>query len=790
MTNRNRMIKIVLLAAFVMMTDCLATSVILAQRGGGRGLSRGGNGGGISGGSRPSLGSVGGNGARPAGGKGSLNLPHGNSGRVPSLPSGNRIPSSRPSWGNASAAALPASRPNTANKGNNLAVTTPSKRPAHSNLPSLGNRPNFPIANANMGTNRPSLGGLGGATTRPNSTGNRPQVGKTPAMSTRPAPGTSATRPSLPSQGTRPNLQLPGSLNPATRPSLLPGSENALGGIATNMRPELGGNTNRPSLGGANRPSTLPGNIGSNLPATKPAPLPGAGGNRPGSGGNNAVNTLPGNISNRPGIGGGNGGVTTRPGNISNRPGIGGGIGGVTTLPGNINNRPGIGGNGNWGNGNWGNGNNVFVNNNNNNYYNNVSLNRPAWDRPGYGWSNGNNWHSNWHNYAINSHYDGWYNGCWSGYWNSSWYAPLAWGAAGWGLGTFTAGYSGNYSYYNPYYIPVTTSVITADLTAPYNYSQPVVINNYVDNSGTGDGSTPADSSVASTGSSSPPAASPTAAQQEAIASFDQGLEAFRSGDFQKALGLFDDAVSKTPGDPVIHEVRALTLFALGKYNEAAAALNSLLASAPGMDWTTVSSLYADTDTYTGQLRNLETYCSEHPIDAPSHFVLAYQYLVIGSKDDAVQSLEIVVANQPKDVTAARMLDALKPKPVPDAPKAASTEGQGSDQTAAVAQPATPQEAQPETDLVGEWLAKKDNSTIELSITAESRFKWLGKDEDKVSAKLEGDLQTTAEAIVFDAASQGSLGGSVVSKGIDQWLLIPPGAKEEKDGILFNRLKK
>ncbi len=44
----------------------------------------------------------------------------------------------------------------------------------------------------------------------------------------------------------------------------------------------------------------------------------------------------------------------------------------------------------------------------------------------------------------------------------------------------------------------------------------------------------------------------------------------------------------------MIHEVYALSLFAIGDYEAAAATLNALLASAPGMDWTSVSSLYGD----------------------------------------------------------------------------------------------------------------------------------------------------------------------------------------------------
>ena len=44
-------------------------------------------------------------------------------------------------------------------------------------------------------------------------------------------------------------------------------------------------------------------------------------------------------------------------------------------------------------------------------------------------------------------------------------------------------------------------------------------------------------------------------------------------------------------------------LFALKRYDEAAAALYAVLSVGPGWDWTTLISLYADPETYTQQLR-------------------------------------------------------------------------------------------------------------------------------------------------------------------------------------------
>ena len=99
----------------------------------------------------------------------------------------------------------------------------------------------------------------------------------------------------------------------------------------------------------------------------------------------------------------------------------------------------------------------------------------------------------------------------------------------------------------------------------------------------------------------------------------------------------------------------------MGAYKSAAAGLNSLLATAPGMDWTTMAGLYGNVDDYTQQLRKLEQHCRANVKDASAYFVLAYQYLVTGHQEAAVDALKIVVREQPKDATAKRMLDSLAP---------------------------------------------------------------------------------------------------------------------------------
>ena len=103
------------------------------------------------------------------------------------------------------------------------------------------------------------------------------------------------------------------------------------------------------------------------------------------------------------------------------------------------------------------------------------------------------------------------------------------------------------------------------------------------------------------------------AAADRGYQAFDRGRDAFKAGDYAAALDLTDEALKGVPGDPLVHEFKALVLFARGEDPRAAAELHDVLAVRPGMDWTTMSGLYPDVATYTGQLRALEDRCRQDP---------------------------------------------------------------------------------------------------------------------------------------------------------------------------------
>ena len=586
-------------------------------------------------------------------------------------------------------------------------------------------RPQMPVARPQMPASRPSLPNV----SRPQ-LGQRPSLGNMqrpaatrPAMPARPTFPTATTRPSLPAGGARPGI---GSVRPGPAATTKPAPRPGLGGS--------GATGSRPSLGGVQRPTTLPGKL-PNAPNR-----PSIGGNRPGIG------------ENRPGLGG------------NNRPSIGGdrpGIGGDRPIIGG--NRPGIGNDNNlWNSGNIGIGNN-FGNNN----FNNVHVGGPwagggwgypgggRWGYPGYG----GGWAGAWNGGCVNPHY-GWYNGCWGG----GWWAPFAVGAAtwglastvgAWGLGSSAWGYGTAYA--NPYYSTIPATVVA---TSPYDYGQPVAVTTYA----------PPMEDIGGIDAAQA-AAAPADAPTEAERAFDDALARFKAGDYAAALTACDKAVRLAPKDTIVHEVRALALFALARYPEAAAALNAILAAAPGMDWTTLSGLYGLGDDYTAHLRTLEDFCQAHPADAASHFVLAYHYLVGGHNAEAADALRVVVKQKPEDAVAAHLLATVAP-----AEPAAAT-------------PPTPADTTPETDLVGTWKAAAGKDAVTLTIGADSTFSWKATPSGGSAVEISGTIQTARDAIALVSEKAGTMTGAVVPKGPDAFEFTltggPPGAKP----LLFNRQK-
>ena len=129
------------------------------------------------------------------------------------------------------------------------------------------------------------------------------------------------------------------------------------------------------------------------------------------------------------------------------------------------------------------------------------------------------------------------------------------------------------------------------------------------------------------------------------------------------------------PRNPKVHELISLALFALGKYAPAAGEAHAAMALGTIADWNDLYAYYNDVNKYTTQLRALEKAAEGNPKDAADHFLLGYQYLMTGARDNAKTQFAEAVKLTPSDKLASHYLQQLQsnspltPPPMVSQPK-------------------------------------------------------------------------------------------------------------------------
>ncbi|MFN0199194.1 MAG: tetratricopeptide repeat protein [Planctomycetaceae bacterium] len=479
--------------------------------------------------------------------------------------------------------------------------------------------------------------------------GNRPQM-------SRPSPRPSQPSFSRPSGGSRPST--------GSRPS--GGNRPSVGNRpATGNRPEIGSG-NRP---GGQRPSIQPGQRPSIQPGQRPN-LPNAGtrpegGSLPGMGSRTGSYQRPSQLP------------STRPG-YANRPGMENRVAagerpGLSQRP-NVEDRrtqlqDGLGNRGD--------------------RVDDRMANRDDWSQQRH--DHWNDWHDNHYGYHGAWYHGGWHGACAPGarwnYWWNNYPALTAFGVTTWAVNR--VGYAFGYSdYSNPY------SSGSVDESG-YDYSEPLVM-------------TPDEQTLAGDPNDSAPPAEVT---PEKLSNFDQARTAFFAGNYDDAMTANNAALKELPNDAVIHEFRALILFALGKYQDSAATLYPVLSVGPGFDWTTMIGLYPDVKTYTSHLRALEDYRDNNPNDPAARLVLAYHYTTAGRNDSAIEQLKKLLEISPDDQLAKQLLVGLDPEAdVPNPSKQV--------------QPPKPDGKIKSSDLNGTWTAKRDQGTFEMALEDNGKYSW------------------------------------------------------------------
>ena len=660
------------------------------------------------------------------------------------------------------------------------------------------NRPGMPGAG---GLNRPTTlpGQIGGG-----NLGNRPPWGG--------GGGNLANRPTT----------LPGQIG--NRPGGIGGIGN--GGFNPGNRPGGVGGIGNGGFNPGNRPGGVGGigNGGFN-PGNRPGGIGGIGGlNRPGIGGgnnNNIGNNTNINVVNRPNYGGNNfgGGNNWGGGNWGgNRPG-GGWYGGGGNYGG------GNWGGNNYGGGNWGGsrpgggwyggGGNTVVNNN---YYG------PGWSGANYGnWYHGGSGNAFWGGFAgaltgvglsnmFRPGYGGYgygygsygtagygypygygvggynYGGMYSsmGYYPSAWSTPIynSWGLGGVANNWMYSGYS------NPYLTPTTQTVIVqqpvpvvvdaggvqqapaTQQVVAYDYSQPIDV-----------ASAPSDASTA----------------ESAQKMFETARDRFKAGDYGQALSLADQALTQLPNDPTLHEFRALTLFALKRYDEAAATDYAVLSAGPSWNWATMVGLYPNVEAYTAQIRDLEAFAKANPTAAAPQFLLGYHYLVQDHKEASAARFAKVTELQPKDELSAKFAKLLAPAPAGAAPTQQPTQVAQNNPPAGAAPasgtapaegtqaPVEPPPAPPEA-MAGTWVAKPDPKvTITLTLGTDGAYTWSIAQGGQTQT-ITGKAGYQDDVLVLNQEEGPPLAGKVkLDPATNSFTFKPPGSAENVAGLSFSK---
>jgi tetratricopeptide (TPR) repeat protein len=146
----------------------------------------------------------------------------------------------------------------------------------------------------------------------------------------------------------------------------------------------------------------------------------------------------------------------------------------------------------------------------------------------------------------------------------------------------------------------------------------------------------------------------------------EKGEAAFKSGDYAGASQQWRHAIVDNPQSPLLGLMLGQSLFAEGKYADAAGILQSSLMQIPKDKWGTVVAnsreLYGNYMDYTTQLRSLETAAAAKPDDPGMRFLLGYHYAYLGYPKQAVDQLDKVIKQVPSDQVAQQLRSEMAAK--------------------------------------------------------------------------------------------------------------------------------
>ncbi|HEY2250140.1 MAG TPA: tetratricopeptide repeat protein, partial [Planctomycetaceae bacterium] len=146
----------------------------------------------------------------------------------------------------------------------------------------------------------------------------------------------------------------------------------------------------------------------------------------------------------------------------------------------------------------------------------------------------------------------------------------------------------------------------------------------------------------------------------------EKGEAAFKSGDYAGAVYAWRHAALDDPQNGLVTLLLGQALFAMGKYDEAAGAIQAGMHHLPKDQWGVVvghyTELYGKTHDYTDQLRALEKAMQAKSEDPALRFLTGYQYAYLGFTERAIEQLDHAVKLAPRDEMSKQLRDTLRAK--------------------------------------------------------------------------------------------------------------------------------
>src|SRR5262245_50617134 len=152
-----------------------------------------------------------------------------------------------------------------------------------------------------------------------------------------------------------------------------------------------------------------------------------------------------------------------------------------------------------------------------------------------------------------------------------------------------------------------------------------------------------------------------------------QGEDALKARDYRSAVRAWRHAVVDDPKNGATIMMLAEALFAVGDYDEAAAAVQQAMMLLPEEKWGGVVSqfrgLYTNIQDYFDQLTELAKAVEQYPNDPALRLELGFQYAYSGHPDLALRQLDKLLELVPQDPIARKLRDRVnkesKTKPSP-----------------------------------------------------------------------------------------------------------------------------